>query len=198
MIPSLHAEGLLLRPLQAEDAESLVPLMRDPRVAEPYVLPRYPWSLADAHTQIAAMEADFEAQRRLDLGIVPAPLDQVVGVVSLGFALAHDRAELGFWIGQPYWGRGYTGQAVDLVLAWAFTERGLHRVTARTLGDNQRAAKLLRSRGFRAEGLLRQHQYHWGRFRDVALWGRLVSDIHPPTDESTRNASDLAGAAPRV
>lgn len=176
MIPALHAPDLLLRPLKVEDAESLVPLMRDPRVAEPYVLPRYPWSLADAHAQIAAMEADFEANRRLDLGIEPLALKRVVGVVSLGFAPAHDRAELGFWVGQPYWRQGHAGAAARLLLQWAFEERRLHRVTARTLGDNPRAARLLQALGFVREGLLRQHQYHWGRFRDVAHWGLLAHE----------------------
>lgn len=176
MIPTLRGDGLNLRPLKPEDAEHLVPLMRDPRVAEPYVLPRYPWSLADAHAQIAAAEVDFEAQRRLDLGIVPEAVDQVIGIVSLGFALAHDRAELGFWLGQSFWGRGYAGAAASLLLNWAFDERRLHRVTARTLADNQRAANLLEALGFTCEGLQRQHQYHWGRFRDVRVWGRLATD----------------------
>lgn len=182
MIPSLHAPDLLLRPLRVEDAELLVPLMRDPRVAEPYVLPRYPWSLADAHAQIAAMEADFEANRRLDLGIEPQVEGRVVGVVSLGFAPAHDRAELGFWVGQPYWRQGHAGAAARLLLQWAFEERRLHRVSARTLGDNPRAAGLLQALGFTREGLLRQHQYHWGRFRDVAQWGLLAHEWRAPVE----------------
>lgn len=176
MIPTLRGAGVVLRPLVRDDAERLVPLLRDPRVAEPYVLPRYPWSLAAAQGDIEGMQASFEASQRLDLGIVPAALGEVVGAISLGFAPAHDRAELGFWIGQACWGRGYCREAAGLLLAWAFAERGLHRVTARTLGDNLRAARLLTHLGFQREGLLRQHQYHWGRFRDVALWGLLSSD----------------------
>lgn len=176
MIPTLHGDRLTLRPLIREDAAVLVPLMRDPQVAEPYVLPQYPWNLASAHAEIAGMEASFDACRRLDLGIVPDAQTQPVGVVSLGFTPAHDRAELGFWVGREYWGHGLARRASAVVLDWAYTERRLHRVTARTLGDNQRAASLLRALGFRQEGLQRQHQYHWGRFRDVALWGRLASE----------------------
>lgn len=176
MIPTLRGEDLLLRPLLPADAEALVPLLRDPAVAEPYVLPRYPWSVATARAEIAAMPASFEASRRLDLGIVPAAEGRVVGEISLGFATAHDRAEIGFWIGRPWWGRGYARGAIDLLLGWTFAQRGLHRVTARTLGDNPRAATLLSRLGFAHEGLLREHQYHWGRFRDVALWGLMARD----------------------
>lgn len=176
MIPTLRGDGLLLRPLLSKDAEQLVPLLRDPRVAEPYALPHFPWTLSVARGEIDSMEANFEASRRLDLGILPTAEAGLVGTVSLGFTTAHDRAELGFWVGYPYWGRGYARQAAALVLDWAYAERGLHRVTARTLGDNDRAGRLLQSLGFRLEGLQRQHQYHWGRFRDVALWGQLADE----------------------
>lgn len=190
MIPTLRAADLQLRPLLAADAEQLVPLLRDPAVAEPYVLPRYPWSVATARAEIAAMPASFEASRRLDLGIVPVAEGRVVGEISLGFAPAHDRAEIGFWVGRPWWGRGYARASIGLLLDWAFAERRLHRVTARTLGDNQRAARLLDALGFRREGLLREHQYHWGRFRDVALWGLLASD-------AAANPSDAVSSSRR-
>lgn len=185
MIPTLRGPAMLLRPLAREDAPRLVPLLRDPRVAEPYVLPHYPWNLATAQGEIAAMAPQFEASRRLDLGICPAAETELVGTVSLGFAPAHDRAELGFWVGQPYWGHGYARQACALLLAWAFDERGLHRVTARTLGENLRAARLLRHLGFRQEGLQRQHQYQWGRFRDVALWGLLATESARAPDSAS-------------
>ena len=54
----------------------------------------------------------------------------LVGAVGLRLKREHDRAELGYWIGVPYWGRGYATEAAAAVVGYAFETLGLHRVFA--------------------------------------------------------------------
>ena len=55
--------------------------------------------------------------------------EQFLGVVGLPFA-DEEVAELGFWLGRPYWSKGYMTEAVRRVLAYAFTQRAVATVRA--------------------------------------------------------------------
>ena len=80
--------------------------------------------------------------------------DQVLGVVSLAREpMAPDRAELGYWIGRPYRGRGYATAAVARVLTHGFGRMALTLVFARTLGTNRASARVLERLAFRFVGL---------------------------------------------
>lgn len=72
-----------------------------------------------------------------------------VGVCSLmGVSLA-GTAELGYWIGKPYWGQGLATQAGHLVLTYAFQSLNLHLVKAACLQRNMASARVLEKLGFR-------------------------------------------------
>jgi RimJ/RimL family protein N-acetyltransferase len=74
-------------------------------------------------------------------------------------AMAADYAELGYWIGKPYWGRGYATEAVGALVAHAFDADGFDFLMAGHFADNPASAAVLRKLGFVAQG---------GELRDCA------------------------------
>ncbi len=78
----------------------------------------------------------------------------VVGHISL---LHVDRergeAEVGYWVGRPFWGRGYATAALRLALAFAFEDLGLGTVYAHVLAHNPGSARVLEKGGFRRVAL---------------------------------------------
>ena len=84
-------------------------------------------------------------------------------------------ATLGYWIGQPYARRGYTGAAVRLALNFAFNHLTLHRVEASCLPGNQASRGLLQKLGFTCEGLGSGYLRINGTWRDHLLFA-LLSD----------------------
>ncbi len=74
-----------------------------------------------------------------------------VGVCGL-VGVAEGSAELGYWIGRPFWGRGYATEAARAVLRFGFEELGLARVTARCLERNAASYRVLEKVGMRFEG----------------------------------------------
>jgi ribosomal-protein-alanine N-acetyltransferase len=67
-------------------------------------------------------------------------------------AFAEDHAELGYWIGKPYWGRGYATEAVRALIAHAFDADGFAYVTAGHFADNPASARVIRKLGFADHG----------------------------------------------
>lgn len=67
------------------------------------------------------------------------------------------------------WGKGYAGEALRLLLDYAFNERGLHRITALVLESNTQSVKMFTKLGYKQEGILRQSIYKNGRFNNQII-----------------------------
>jgi ribosomal-protein-alanine N-acetyltransferase len=87
--------------------------------------------------------------------------DKLIGCTGYR-AMAADYAELGYWIGKPYWGQGYATEAVGALVAHAFDADGFGHLMAGHFVDNSASAAVLRKLGFVAEG---------GELRDCAARG---------------------------
>jgi ribosomal-protein-alanine N-acetyltransferase len=106
-----------------------------------------------------------------------------VGAVGLILAPAHDRAELGYWIGAPYWGRGYATEASRAVVRWGFEGLGLRRIHASHFPRNPASGRVLEKLGMRHEGTLRQHVKKWDEYLDLESYGLLADEMHTGKDE---------------
>jgi ribosomal-protein-alanine N-acetyltransferase len=67
-------------------------------------------------------------------------------------AFGDDHAELGYWIGRPYWGQGYATEAVGALIAHAFDTDGFDYLLAGHFADNPASARVIRKLGFVAQG----------------------------------------------
>ncbi|MDH6578533.1 GNAT family protein [Kitasatospora sp. MAP5-34] len=87
-------------------------------------------------------------------------------------------AEVGYWLGAGFEGRGLVTRAVTAVLDHAFGQLGLHRVELQTTADNERSRSVARRLGFTQEGVLREAAAFPGERRDVVVHGLLAREWH--------------------
>jgi ribosomal-protein-alanine N-acetyltransferase len=85
-------------------------------------------------------------------------------------------ATLGYWVGEPFAGKGYMADAVRAVLPFVFGQLGLHRLEAACLPNNDASVRLLRSVGFTQEGHARRYLKIHGEWRDHLLFAILAED----------------------
>jgi len=177
-IPTLTTERLTLRPFSLSDAAEVQRLAGERDVAATTLNIPHPYEDGMAEEWIRGHAPHWEEKTHLSLAVTTAT-DGVVGAISLTLSLAHGRAELGYWIGVPYWNRGYATEAGRALLAFGFGELGLKRIEAHYLGSNPASGKVMERLGMKREGLLRQHIVKWGRTEDVVLYGILASEFGP-------------------
>jgi RimJ/RimL family protein N-acetyltransferase len=100
-------------------------------------------------------------------------------VGGIGFRIQSDveriGAELGYWIGETYWGRGIATAAVRAVTEHALAAHGLVRVFALPFAHNRASARVLEKAGFALEGVLRSSAIKDGRVLDQLLYARIRS-----------------------
>lgn len=175
----IRTERLLLRPTWPEDWAEIHALIDDPALARH--MARAPWPYSHDHARAAALVAQAP---RFPHFAVTLPGDEVqparlIGMV--GFAPCRDAAELGFWIGREYWGRGFAREAVAAALTIARVI-GHACVYATHFADNPASGRVLARHGFAPVGDLRLRYSAARGGADLALVHRC--DLAP-----------LAGAA---
>jgi RimJ/RimL family protein N-acetyltransferase len=102
--------------------------------------------------------------------------DILCGSVSLGLDRLHHHAELGYWIGKPYWGQGYATEAAAAMIAFGFNSLKLHRINATHFSDNLASGRVMEKLGMTYEGHRRGFTLKAEQYRDIELYGLLRED----------------------
>jgi ribosomal-protein-alanine N-acetyltransferase len=93
---------------------------------------------------------------------------------------AHSRSEIGYRIAkEEYRNKGYAKEAIKAMLDFGFKEMGLNRVEALTGPANEPLQRLVKSFGFRQEGLLREHYCKEGELQDSIIFSILKKEYKP-------------------
>jgi RimJ/RimL family protein N-acetyltransferase len=130
----------------------------------------HPYTAADAERWIRALEhLGPDPQFAIEVD------GEAVGGIGLdpGQDVACRSAEIGYWLGEPLWGRGIMSEAVVAVTAWGFARLDLCRIWASVFEWNLGSMRVLEKAGYQLEGRLRQSVTKAGRTIDQLLYARL-------------------------
>lgn len=177
----LHTERLTLRPYAQSDIPALMPLIGAREVAATTLRIPHPYTESYAREFIATAEQGLANGTELRAAIIlrgsSAESGALCGGIGLRIEADHRRAELGYWIGVPYWGNGYATEASRALVKYGFQTLGLHRIYASYLTHNTASAGVLKKIGMKHEGRQRAHILKWGEFHDIEMYGILASDV---------------------
>lgn len=181
-IPRLTTERLVLRPFDASDGGAVERLAGASEVADTTLTIPHPYPPGGGAQWIATHAAAWSRRENLALAIcdLTAP-HELLGSISLHLSLTHSHGEIGYWIGIPHWGRGFATEAARALMAYAFTELGLHRVQGRHFTRNAASGRVMQKLGMRLEGIHRDAYLRWGQFEDVAAYAILAPEWNPAT-----------------
>ena len=82
-------------------------------------------------------------------------------------------AEIGYWLGQAFWGRGIATRVVDAMTDYAFANLPIVRVYAHVFEGNDASARVLEKIGYEYEGRLRKSVYKDGALLDQLVYGTV-------------------------
>ncbi len=138
----IRTASLLLRPPKLADAGRIALLAGDYDVASMTGTIPHPYNEPMAAKWIASVRAGEE-------GVVLAIVLDGQAIGCAGYRqLDEFHAELGYWIGKPYWGRGYATEAAAALIEHGFEVDGLAYLTAGHFADNPASARVIEKLGF--------------------------------------------------
>jgi len=176
--PTLKTPRLVLRPFNADDAPEVQRLAGAPEIAATTLHIPHPYPDGMAEIWIGQHPEMFENGEGVVFAIVHRRDAALVGCVGLACDEENQNAELGYWIGLPYWNRGYATEAARMMLAFGFAYFGLHRIKSSYFGSNPASGRVMEKIGMRYEGRRREQLFKEGRgFEDVVEYGILSTDF---------------------
>jgi RimJ/RimL family protein N-acetyltransferase len=169
----IETPRLQLSTLSEADIQELVPLIGAREVAANTLRIPHPYEEKHAREFLASVTKENE----LRLGIRLGNDGRLCGGIGLHPDAQHNHAELGYWIGVPYWGNGYATEAGQAVVRYGFEQIKLNRIFAHHFKHNPASGKVLRKLGMKYEGCMRQHVLKWGQFVDLELYSILREEM---------------------
>jgi ribosomal-protein-alanine N-acetyltransferase len=176
--PTLYTERLILRPHTIWDADDLQRLINDKDIASTTLNIPFPYTLEDAIDWLSQREENYEETGSPQFLIVHKD-GYMVGGIGLALVKPHNNAELGYWIGKQYWGKGYCTEAAYAVIKYGFEVIGLNRIHAKHFARNPASGRVMQKIGMKHEGCLRQEIKKWGQFEDLEVYAILKSEFKP-------------------
>ena len=166
--PTLSTERLLLRGAVHADAEQIAELANDAAVASMTTAIPHPYALADAERFVAHSQAqDWDREPSF---VIEHRSFGVVG--GIGFRPGpNGRPELGYWLGRPFWNRGYATEAARAALDWARRDWRRKLVVAGHFADNPASGQVLVKAGFLYTGDV---ELRWSQARNGPVRSRMM------------------------
>ncbi|MBN2099569.1 MAG: GNAT family N-acetyltransferase [Dehalococcoidia bacterium] len=131
----------------------------------------HPYGLQDAESFITSTLAAEPVT-------VYAIASQSEAIGAIGLILGQDvnrfTAEIGYWLAEPFWGKGITTESVKSLTAHAIRELKLHRVFAEPFTTNPASARVLEKAGYRCEGIQRSSAFKNGEVLDQFLYSYVA------------------------
>lgn len=175
--PTLTGPRVRLRPWWADDVDAVFAACQDAETQRWTQVP-VPYRREDAEGFVHDIAVRAWAEGGALFAVEPRDGGPLLG--SIGLFLPRDGyAEAGYWTAPGARRRGFTGEALRVLCAWAFDEVGLRRVELVVDPDNAGSRGVAESAGFRAEGIVRQRFLHRGQPSDVVLYALLATDERP-------------------
>jgi ribosomal-protein-alanine N-acetyltransferase len=137
----------------------------------------HPYTMENAHAFLGFV---LKEDPRTTFAI--ASESEAIGCIGLrlGNDVHRKTAELGYWLGEPFWARGIMSEAVTAFTRWAFEALDLKRIFAEPFENNTASVRVLENAGFVCEGRMRANVFKDGKVLDSFIYARV-------RDESTKS-----------
>lgn len=170
--------GFFLSEIVPNDKPLFIQHLQEKEISDLTLTVPYPYGEAQADQWIAFCA---EQKKRVGATLQWAIRDekaQLVGAIGFSEFIpgeAH-KADLGYWVAKPYWGKGIATDAVKTLSKVAFEEMGLIRLTASLFAHNERSEKVLTKCGFKQEAFMKYYYYK----NEMLIDGKLFAHVIEP------------------
>jgi ribosomal-protein-alanine N-acetyltransferase len=153
VFPALNTNRLTLRKISIEDVPSLVKYANNKKIADKVLNIPYPYQEPDAVFRISYVHQGFKNKTRYVFAIILKESEELIGEISLHLDNSRKIAQLAYWIGEPFWGKGMATEAAKTILKFGLENLSLHMIFAECHIENNASEKVLLKNGMKKIGI---------------------------------------------
>ena len=162
-----------LRELASADISSIAKHANNPKVSR-YLTTRfpYPYSMEDARWWVTTGSKENGIVRAISLQ------EECIGIIGIRFGTDEHlySAEIGYWLSEQHWGRGFMTAALGEMTDMVFADTDLVRLYAPVFSANHASMRVLEKNGYTQEAVLQKAIYKDGEFYNEHIFARLGAD----------------------
>ena len=145
--PQIETDRLILGKLSASDIPKIVEYAGNIKIAQNTLNMPHPYEEKDAIFWINLANESFANKSAYVFGIRLKSTNEFMGGVGIRLTPRFNHADLGYWLGEPFWNNGYMTEAVKAVLEFGFITLDLHKIFATYLIENPASGKVMYNNG---------------------------------------------------
>lgn len=175
-IPELYTQRLILRAFTMRDAPVVKLLAGAKEIYDTTLNIPHPYPEGAAEVWIGEHARKYTNGKEVNWAVCEKENNDVIGAIGLIFNFEHEKAETGYWIGLPYWNKGYASEALSAVIEYGFKVLRLNKIFAHYFSRNPASGRVMEKNGMKEEGLLREDIIKDNKFEDIIYCSILRRD----------------------
>ena len=174
--PSLQSERLNFQPLIESDVDKVVKLLSDFETVLLLTYAPWPYTQNDAAIWFNYVNQMCANNVGRFWGVHDDE-NTLIGTVGLSLFPDHKKAEIHYWLGRDYWGKGYGTESARRIICYAFEACGIDRLEVNCMERNARSQRVIKKNHFVYEGTLRHYVVRFGVPENVQFYSLLRSEF---------------------
>jgi len=162
--PTLHTPRLILGQLEIGDIPVILKYVDNPKITNNLRNVPHPYYEKDAIFWLNMVRQGFDSQTDYTFRLGLKETNEFIGAMSLLPKKPHHKAEAGYWIGEPFWNKGYASEALSAVLKFGFEALELNKIYAMYYDYNPISGKVMVKNGMVKEAELVNNEFKDGKF----------------------------------
>lgn len=171
-----ETERLILRRLEKADAPRLQQFAGAYEIASNTLTMPHPYEEGLAESFIERVSEEWDQGNSYIFCIALKSDNLFMGILGVHPVMSNRNAEIGYWLGVPYWNKGYVTEAARRIVQFGFEDLKLNRIHAAYFTRNPASGRIMQKINMTYEGMMRQHYMRFGEFVDVGYYSILRSE----------------------
>lgn len=165
--PELKSPRLRLGKVRIKDIPRIAEYANNRKISDNTNNIPYPYTEDDAVKWVSTKLGGFESNGFYVFAIYIKETDEFAGAIGLHLDNQHNKAELGYWLAEPFWNNGYITEAAMEILDFGFNTLKLNKIYATHFISNTASERVMQKIGMVKEADLKNHFLKNGKYRDV-------------------------------
>lgn len=177
IFPTIDLGDFILREQTIEDVPAFFEYYTDPEVNK-HIVSSIPRNIDEARVELRYWINVYNYNDGIYFAIARKSDNKMIGSVGVsGINRNHNRIEASYDLAKEYWNKGIMTKALLATVEYVFKEMEINRIEAYAIPDNQGSWRVLEKVGFKFEGNLRQHRFHYNKYVDIGIYSILREDV---------------------
>lgn len=169
-LPILETDRLRLGNLMVSDIPRIIEFAGNKKIADMTLNIPHPYEEQHAVHWIDMANQGLQCESAYNFALRLKDENLFIGGMGLHVAQLYNRAELGYWIAEPYWNKGYATEALGAILRFGFMALEMNKIFATHLIDNPASGKVMINNGMIKEGDLVDHYRKGDEYKSVSQY----------------------------